>query len=253
MKTIKLIIVLFLLTTLVGCSKDVQEEVKYEKLEYSTVEDLFQYVTVSSVSYQDINNIAYTIREDDVLDEYQELAYEVSYSEYNKGEKIMIWLAYYYAETEQYCDEVTIYPRFPCNIDGVEVAGDLYTHLPAIIIHDANEMVEKDGKFIFSPIKVYPVEKTETLLQAIDNAYIISQGEGTPGYEEAMNWSYEVAVSNGSSKKIDTFKDGYLDEIVKYEPQLQEMQGKDIDWLVEHYDEYSEVFDKIESALDILD
>ncbi len=36
MKTIKLIIALFLLTTLVGCSKDVWE-VKYEMLEYSLV------------------------------------------------------------------------------------------------------------------------------------------------------------------------------------------------------------------------
>ncbi len=253
MKTIKLIIALFLLTTLVGCSKDVQEEVKYEKLEYSNVEDLFQYVTVSSVSYQDINNIAYTIREDDILDEYQELAYEVSYSEYDKGEKIMIWLAYYYAEIEQYCDEVTIYPRFPCNIGGVEVVSDIYFHLPAIIIHDANEMVKKDGKFIYSPIKVYSVKETEVFSQAIDNAYIISQGEGTPGYDEAMNWSYELAVSNGSYLTYSGFTESYSSFCVDNYENLREMQGKDIDWLVENYDEYSDVLGTINRNLIIID
>ncbi len=251
MKTIKIIIVLFLLTTLVGCSKDVQEEVKYEKLEYSSVEDLIEQLVDDEIEkYENINNVAYTIREDDLFDEFYEYAYNTSYSKYDIIDRQKIWLTYYYAETGQYCSDEK--KAFNCKIDDVSINVDYYWYLAAIIIHDGYKDRFEDGIYIYSPLKVYSVKETETQLQAIDNAYIISQGAGTPGYEEAMNWSYEVAVSNGYKGNYYLFSENYKLNIVEYEPQLQEMQGKDIDWLVENYDEYSEVHYTITTNLNIL-
>ncbi len=151
-------------------------------------------------------------------------------------------------EIEQLEEEVEDYQdalKAGGKLDKHEYAND-YQHGVAIVANTDDNIIKVESAVTI------PNKETVMTNKATEYAYIISQGEGTPGYEEAMNWSYEVAVSNGGPTSKDNFIEDYTEVLSKYEPKLQEMQGKDIDWLVENYDEYSEVHYTITTNLNIL-
>ncbi len=124
--------------------------------------------------------------------------------------------------------------------------ANYYQHGVAIVANTDDNILKVENTVII------PNKETVMTNKAVENSYIISQGEGTPGYEEAMNWSYEVAVSNGYKGNYYLFSENYKLNVVDYESDLQGMQGKDIDWMVDQYDTYENVFTTIENNLHII-
>lgn len=84
---------------------------------------------------------------------------------------------------------------------------------------------------------IVPTEDTILMLKAIDNAYIISQGSNTLGYEEAMEWAASVASRNESK----SLTDDHAENMENYLVDLKAMKDLSLSDLVANYNEYKDV------------
>ncbi|MFV0479351.1 MAG: hypothetical protein ACK5LZ_02110 [Anaerorhabdus sp.] len=103
---------------------------------------------------------------------------------------------------------------------------------------------------VSDPLSTISSAKT---MYSINDAAIFSQGKGTEGEEEAMQASYETAVANGASILDEEYwKSQYAYSMSSYNEQLQDMREMSLTELVERYEECKQIFELIDSILNII-
>lgn len=266
---IKIVVVLVILTVLIANKLFEnylhREMIKlriddFEKIEYDSVESLVVWFDttdfdesivdpdtsrlVKRYNYTSvINNVVYTITEDQIIDEF----YEVIYS-YNSETRLKedAWLIYDLAINNQYCHYQRVNPRV-CQVSETEIKS----------LERSNQDISKDWlrdlqvvKIESSTDKNYPIlyetKISDHFLEAIDNAYIINQGVDTPGYDEAMKWSYDLAKSNGSEVDFEQFKQSYSDRLADYSKELEILKDLTLEEITYDYHKFRHLLNDID-------
>ncbi len=213
-----------------------ENEVVIEKLEYSDINDLLD-ASVKGVDYeaqaQITNNIIYTIIEDDLLDELHETLYNAEFEDRATQQHKNGWLIYYLASSNLYCNTAETfewrYINAFCEVGYEYVYIYSESDLNLIYVYNLNSV----------ELLVYDTVLTERLLEAIDYAYIIGQGEETEGYDEAVQWFYDKAEENQEYVTRE-FDDHFTPEVVFRDSfgRLKPVNGNGWEWVLSNYDNY---------------
>lgn len=81
--------ILTLITLLIGCSNS------YNKIDYTNMDDLFSQLTDDYLDYEEMNNFIFTIKEDNVEDEFHKYLYSLKLNRETGNEFKNGWTIYY--------------------------------------------------------------------------------------------------------------------------------------------------------------
>ncbi len=218
----------------------VENEVVIEKLKYNEIEDLLDATTSFRIQgyefvheFQRINNIVYTIKEDDLIDEWYEMLYNSSIDTHESDEFLYGWLIYYLAENNNYCNTTRTNTRSP---------GDKYCEVGAnyvsVSYNDDLRVIEIEDTYTKKDL-AFDTAATTQIIEGLNYAYVISQGEKTEGYDEAVQWFYDKAEENKEyvTREYDDYFTPGL--IFKYDYEdLKPVHGKTWEWIVLNSDKH---------------
>lgn len=218
---------------------------EFDKLEYEQLSDIEHFFreNKANLTIDQINNLVFTIEEDNLEEWLFELAYNYRYDSIETDD---MWFVYDLALNNEYC-----YKRMA--IENIcYISEDKFKISHAALF---NETTKYGMGIIYTndlESIVYPSAKSELMLESISNAYIIAQGPKTDGYDEAMKWSRDVALSNKYIISED-FDSDYYQNLKQYERELSSLNDNDLEGVETHAgfrgSQYREVLDFISEEL----
>lgn len=214
-----------------------------EKIEYSDLAELEEYLYSLDYYYilsSDLNNIAYTIKEDNLEDWYKDFVYNYQYRDFAI---IKLWFAYDLAINDQYCHTKVIDDE-DCYVSDTE------TKNPGTLV-DANitAVSAKYGVVILeSSTKgniFYDSARSEELIGFIDDAQIVIQGSDTPGYNKALDRLFSSYKNNDGHLDKEKFEFYFISDMTEYNEELTEMKDLETEQLFYEYSTYQYVIKRL--------
>lgn len=206
----------------------------------------------------EINKLVYTIKNHKLEEWYYDFVYT---SPESTDTQSFRWFIYDLVTNDQYCyskldenkkpeknasmtsDECYISVGVSKHWDEQLIKGE--ENQDPDIFYATGQVISSTGE-----VTTYSSKYSDVLLELIDHAYIISQGEGAEGYEEAMKESYKL-VEPTTNATYDEFSNEYSREIITHESQLEELKDMSLDEVIRNYDEYKDVIKKIGNELEL--
>lgn len=218
-----------------------------ELIEYSSLDELGENVISDAwviTTIAEINNYAYTISEHNLQEWYHDLIYN-----YPSGNRQILWFIYDLAKDDNLCYRKATDTEF-CYVSEEETRDIVFTMIRNG--EEENYSFFGTGQVESSKhgIIVYESAESALLEEAIDNAYIISQGPNTSGYEEAMKRTYELSQYNQSTLPYPDFEEYYYNEVKDDDEVLEKLKNMSTLELFENYDRYYSVIRKVATHVD---
>lgn len=220
-----------------------------EKIEYDDLAELEEYILEidSTISVDKINNIVYTIKEDNLEDWYYDVVYNFQSKRYGIGLSSK-WLIYDLAINDQYCYTKAVDDEY-CYVSETETkdntimldaySSELYFDYGVVIIESSTNGEE-----------LYLSARADELFDVLNNAYIVAQGESTQGYNEAIEFLYSIHKRNGGGRTKSRFEEKLQNALPNHLNALEEINGSSAIEFVANYSKYSLTVSKLENYLD---
>lgn len=217
-----------------------------EKIEYDDLAELEAYLLEIDfrVSVDRLNNIVYTIKEDNLEDWYYDFVYNYQYSDYGI---LSLWFAYDLSINDQYCYTKVVDDEY-CYVSETETKNNT-------VLFDADSSapyLDYGVAIIESSIygeTLYSSASSNELLEVIDDAYIIIQGPTTNGYDESVERLYSLSRERGSELDKELFTSWFTANVQKNKDNLKEMKDLSIEELIGNYSEYRHVIDNLSNQI----
>lgn len=241
----KLTIIILAITVLIGCSKEAEEELT--KIEYDSVEELME--DISTHTKSDINNMVYTILEDDILDEVKEIGYNQEYPQ-NPSDGY-IYLIIYLAENELYCNKMSggINLRMECEIDDYTLAPTrtYVGQYSKTTEYPAGLVAKKQGDD-YEIVATYSTSQTDMIDNAAgDITIMLTSEEGTDEYNQARDRLHQVHKDNEGGGDYSDFLT--MSSLRANQTQIEELSNMTPQEIVENYEDYEKALMNIKTSI----